>query len=197
MTEERLSRAAAVLPALGLVLSLVLSEPPAVLLLSLGAILLHETGHLCCFLLLGLPLPRVTALGAGMRLLPKLPLTPFEEGLVAVGGPLFNLLASLLFFSLGGAFGALAGSLHLLYGVFNLLPFAATDGERILRLFLEFFFPSKGKRIVFFLSRLFLALLFFFSLFLFYLTGYGLCGLFFSLFTYFSPKEGTKTFFEI
>ena len=123
-----------------------------------------------------------------MRLLPKLPLTPFEEGIIAFGGPFFNLIVSLLFFSLGSAFGALAGSLHFLYGAFNLLPFASTDGERITRLFLDFFLPVSGKRIVFFLSRSFLALLFFFSLFLFYLTGYGLSGIFFSVFAYFSPK---------
>ena len=162
MTDACLSRIAAVLPATGLVLSLVLSEPPAVLLLSLGAILFHEAGHLCAFLFLGLPLPRVAARGAGMRLLPRLPLTPFEEGVVAFGGPLFNLVAALLFFSLGSDFGALGGSLHLLYGVFNLLPFAATDGERIARLFLEFLFPLRGKKIILFLSRLLLTLLFFF-----------------------------------
>ena len=101
MTAQRLSRLAAALPASGLILSLLLSEPPAVLLLSFSAILLHEAGHLCGFLFLGLPLPRLTARGAGMRLLPRLPLTPFEEGWIAFGGPLFNLLAALLFFFLG------------------------------------------------------------------------------------------------
>ena len=188
MSEERLTRLTAALPALGLVLSLVLSEPPAVLLLSVSAILFHEMGHLCCFLLLGLPRPALAANGTGVRLLPKLPLTPFEEGVIALGGPVFNLLASLLFFSLGGGFGALAGSLHLLYGLFNLLPFAATDGERILRLFLGYFSPKAAKKTVLLLSRVLLTALFFFSLFLYYLTGYGLCGLFFSLFCYFSPE---------
>ncbi|MBO5653500.1 MAG: hypothetical protein J6S44_04740, partial [Clostridia bacterium] len=123
MRTEYLSRLASALPALGLVLSLFLSEPPAVLLLSLGAILFHETGHLFFFVLCGLPLPSLAASGAGMRLLPHQPLTPLSEGLIALGGPLFNLISAFFLLSFGGSFGALAGGIHLLYGLFNLIPF--------------------------------------------------------------------------
>lgn len=193
-----LSHTAALLPAVGLVLSLFLSEPLSVLLLSLGAILFHELGHLCFFALCGLPLPRLTARGAGIRLLPATPLLPLQEGLICFGGPLFNFLAAFFLFRVvGGGFGTTGGGLHLLYGLFNLLPFANTDGERLLRLFLLFLFPKEGKRVCRFLSLALLVFLFFFCLFLYYLTGYGLCGLFFALFCYFSPEKETKTFFEI
>lgn len=187
----------ALLPAMTLTLFLLLSEPLAILLLSMSAILFHELGHLFFFALCGLPLPRLGARGAGLRLLPREPLLPCHELLVCLGGPLFNILGAWFLFRLGSSFGVMGGGLHLLYGLFNLLPLASTDGERLLRLFLTFFFPARGKSVCQALACVLLILLFFFSLFLYYLTGYGLSVLFFSLFCYFSPKEDRKTFFEI
>ena len=186
------------LPLAALCLYLFLSEPLAAVLLSFSAVLFHELGHLCCFVLTRTPLPRLAPAGAGIRLVPSLPLLPGTEALICLGGPLFNFLAAFFSFRLvRSGFGTLLGSLHLLYGVFNLLPFADTDGERLLRLLLLGLFGNKGKTAAAILSRAALIFFFFLCLFLYYLTGYGLCGIFFTLFFLFSSQSSRGTFFEI
>ncbi len=186
------------LPICSLFLFLILSEPISVLLLSLGAVLFHELGHLCFFVLSHTPLPHLAADGMGLRLVPSLPLLPRTEALICLGGPLFNFLAAFFSFRLiGGDFAMLLGSLHILYGFFNLIPFADTDGEKLLRILLLCFLGEKGEKVASFLACAFLAFFFFLSLFLYYLTGFGLCGLFFVLFRLFSLQNTVETFCEI
>lgn len=174
-----------VLPPVILLLALSLSEPPAFLLMAFCALLFHELGHIACFLLLTGRLPKLSGDRFGIRLTGEEPLSPTKEALTALGGPLCNFLLGFLLFRLGGDFGVSFGSIHLLYACFNLLPIADLDGGRLLGDMLCLFFSlEQREKIRVFFTALFTALFFFLSLFLFYFTGMGLCGVFFSVFSF-------------
>ena len=177
------SRFAETLPALTLLLYLLASEPPAVCLLFFSALTTHEWGHLAAFRLVRAGTPHFSFEGVGVRLFPQAPLLPREEALVAIAGPFFNLAFAALALRFGrGEFFFLAAIIHLLFGLSNLLPFGSCDGERLLRLLLLPLFPRHACFVVSFLGIVCLALFFYFSLFVYYLTGDGLCGVLFSLF---------------
>lgn len=177
------------LPALTLLLYLLISEAPAVWLLFLAALALHEWGHLCAFRLVRASIPAFRFAGVGTRLSPTLPLLPKEEAVIAIAGPLFNLIFAFGALRFGrGDFFLLAAVTHFLFAAGNLLPFGATDGERLLRLLLERLFPTRATGLLFLISTFTLALFFYFSLYLYYLTGNGLSGIFFALFFIFLPS---------
>ena len=184
------------LPALVLLAYLVMTEPPAVLLLFLGALATHEWGHLVAFRLVGAQDPAFSIAGVGARLSPSLPLLPKDELWVALAGPLSNILFALLALRFGrGDFFLLLAAVHLLFGVCNLLPFGLTDGERVMRLLLARSFPRFSERLTRVIGAIFLAFLFYFSLFLYYLTGNGLAGIFFSLFFLLGHKNSFSDVF--
>ena len=180
-----LRKALALLPLFSLSLSLYLSEPISVICMMIGAVLFHELGHLIAFSLATQSLPTLCLERFGIRLLPHVPLLPREEILVCLGGPLINILLGIVFCRYGDAFGVLFGGMHFLFAFFNLLPFETSDGGRILRILLLLHFSSrKTDGIMLFLSVFFLSFLFCLSLYTFYLTGNGLCGVFFSAFSF-------------
>lgn len=184
------------IPALTLIAYLCLSEPPAVLLLFVSALAFHEWGHLCGFLLLGIGRPALRVEGVGMRLSPARPLLPREAFLIALAGPLCNILFACLALRVGkGPFFLLFASLHLLFGLGNLLPFGGCDGERCLSIFLHRFFPRHAEALLAFSSFFFLSLFFFLCLFLYYLTGNGLCGVFFSIFFLWEGQKSQNNIF--
>lgn len=190
LREATLRKVGAALPALSLLAYLFLSESPAVLLLFFGALVWHEWGHLCAFLLLGHPAPALSLSGAGMRLSSPLPLLPREELWIAVAGPLFNLLAAIGALRFGsGSFALSFAAVHLLFALGNLLPFGKSDGERLLSLFLFRLCPRRAGALLGFFRAFFLSVLFFCSLFLYYLKGAGLCGVIFSLFFLLEDKK--------
>lgn len=173
------------LPLFSLFLSLLLSEPPAMLMIALSAILLHECGHVLVLLLLTRAVPTLKAEKFGLRLFPSRPLLFFEELLAAMGGPVLNLLLGFFFCRQGTDFFFSMGAMHFLFAFFNLLPFENSDGERVFRLlFLRFLSQKKAEAASAFLSGASLSLLFFLSLFTFYFTGEGLSGVFFSIFSF-------------
>ena len=179
----RISAFVEAIPALTLLIYLFASEPPCVWLLFFGALARHEWGHVTAFRLVRGGAPSLRLCGVGARLSPTAPLLPGEEAVVVFFGPLFNLLFALLMLRFGeGGFFLLAAVTHLLFAVGNLLPFGNSDGERLLRLLLFRLFPSLAEGLLSLISTLSLALFFYFSLVLYYLTGNGLPGVLFSLF---------------
>lgn len=105
------------------------------LALCLTAALLHEWGHLLMCLTLRVPVYRLrlTLLGAELRLHSRSE-SGLEEVLIALAGPLVNLLTAGVVLSLphpSERLLLLAGA-SLLLGLFNLLPVAPLDGSRIL-----------------------------------------------------------------
>ena len=185
-----LPRITASLPALLLLFYLLLSEPFSILLLFLGALIFHEWGHMVALRLLGTGRPALTPDGVGIRLIPARPLLAHEELIVALAGPLCNILFALFAIRLGNdPFFLLLATVHLLFGLGNLLPFGGCDGERCLFLLAAKLAPRRAEVITAVFSELCLCFFFFFALFLYYLTGNGLCGVFFSLFLLFEEQK--------
>ncbi len=173
------------MPAAVLLLSLLLSEPPAFLLMAVGVVIFHELGHAVCLLICTGKLPVFCADGFGFRLFSKEPLSPHKEAFAALAGPLCNFICGILLFRMGGGWCLACGSIHMLYAFFNLLPITDLDGGRLLRFALSPFLPL-GIRdgVCLFFSVSFLTLFYFFSLFAFYYAGIGLCGVFFAFFSF-------------
>jgi Zn-dependent protease len=122
-----------------------LHEPPLVLALLFGCVLLHELGHSLVALAFGIRVIDITLwpLG-GMARMSQIPESTRIEGLIAIAGPAVNFLLALLGFGAwmlwGGPqredlFGGFI-AVNLLMGLFNLLPAFPMDGGRLLRAFL-------------------------------------------------------------
>ena len=118
-------------------LVLIPSELPLALP-TVAALAIHELGHVLAFSLCKEPAPRLSLAPAGLRLASARPLSHRAEGLIALGGPLANLLLATLFFLLaikcGGAheYLSVCAILQLSAGLWNLLPIGDLDGARIL-----------------------------------------------------------------
>lgn len=113
---------------------LLLFAGPLELLMLASAILLHEGGHLFAFSLLGEPPPGLSAVALGLTLDPRRPLPYRREAVIALCGPLFNLLAALpllLVHDLPPPLRAL-GAIHLFSALSNLVPLKGTDGDLLL-----------------------------------------------------------------
>ncbi len=106
------------------------------------AVLLHEGGHLVCMAAASAR-PRAIRLQAGTIRIEKSGrlLTRREELRIAAGGPLTNLFCAgsgyILYGCTGTPAAALFFAVHLLYGLFNLLPLLGLDGGTICYLFLS------------------------------------------------------------
>lgn len=173
------------LPSAALLFSLCLSEPPAFLLLALGAVLLHEAGHLFFFLLFTHAPPSLSPSSFGVRMYAARPLLPHEETLITLAGPLVNLSVGFLACRAGGEFLFSLGAMHFLFAFFNLLPMGGTDGERLLRLLLSRLFGREaGDTGTAVLEAVFSSFFFFLSIYVFYLSGLGLSGVFFAVFSF-------------
>ena len=176
---------AALIPLFAILLSLVLSEPPSMLFMAAGAIILHEFGHVLVLFIITKEIPVLHLEGFGLRLMPARPLLPLEELAAALGGPLFNTLLGILFCRLGEEFFFSMGAMQFLFAFFNLLPYENSDGGRILHLLFLRLFPQKTARgVSVFISGAVLSFFYFLSLYVFYFTGNGLCGVFFAVFSF-------------
>ena len=104
-----------------------------VLMLTVAAI--HEGGHIIAAMVIGvgdMSMPR--AVLTGLRLKPGRLLSYREEAVVALGGPLINLVlfVVLLPFCRYGEYVASFAVINLLTAVSNLIPIRSFDGHRIL-----------------------------------------------------------------
>lgn len=150
-----------------------LSEPLGYALFLLSAILLHETGHIFAFLVLGEPLPILGGRGLGLLLTPKRQLLSYgREIFVCAAGPFFNLLAAaslLPALQSGGAREAhfCFFAFHIFTAFFNLLPIRGFDGGRILYAALALHFsPSFALRASDAFSLIFVLLFYFLGIYL-------------------------------
>lgn len=126
-------------PALAGLCLLLLADGAGFVRLSLLASLVHESGHILAYLLfLGqLPPLRLTLSGIGLRA-DGLPLSRWRETLLLAAGPAANFVCcGVLALLIGlraswGRYFFLAANLCV--GFYNLLPFGALDGARLLAL---------------------------------------------------------------
>ena len=94
----------------------------------LAAALLHELGHLIMMYVLRQPPRSIDCVSFGIRIVKQSSAISYgKEAAIYAAGPLVNLLAAALFAARGGAISTLA-QVHLLLGLFQLLPIGALDG---------------------------------------------------------------------
>lgn len=131
MWSERI-RVAPSVPALLAVLLLLF--PPVLLLAFLSAALLHELGHYTALRLMkgSVKVLTITPLGAEMTVEGQLSYP--KELLLAAAGPMVNLLLAVGLSHLGSRWELcyLFGGVHLVLGIFNLLPILPLDGGMLL-----------------------------------------------------------------
>ena len=98
------------------------------------AALSHEIGHLLAMTVLGEQPQKIVSGSFGIRIekRPGTRLSYHKEILIYAAGPAVNLLAAGLF-----AGHPAVCRVHLLLGIFNLLPVGVLDGGQILRCFLQ------------------------------------------------------------
>ena len=98
--------------------------------------LFHELGHLLIMYLCGIPLSGVRFVGFGFQIRQKSVLSYRQNLLVALGGPVFNILFGgiliLLSYWLKAQVIAMLILSNFLYAVLNLLPIPPLDGHKIL-----------------------------------------------------------------
>jgi len=113
-------------------------------------VLLHEFGHIFTARAFGVPTPYVTLLPiGGVAQLERIPEEPGQEFLIAIAGPLVNVVITILLVFAGGATlqtNAAAGldnmhiplidrlaAVNLFLALFNMIPAFPMDGGRVLR----------------------------------------------------------------
>ena len=168
---------------------------PRIAIAVLLSIFLHESGHALVFALLGKKVRGIEMRGFGAQMLYRGTLSYREELLIALGGPLINILTGaicLFLFSGGGEFVVIFASVNFFYGLSNLLPFPSYDGEKILYIVFTLAFGyTRGEKILSLLSFATRCALLFLSLYLiFYFDiAYGIFGcVFLSLLPEFTKK---------
>ncbi|NLA76998.1 MAG: hypothetical protein GX851_04085 [Clostridiales bacterium] len=140
-----------------LTLMLVYSGDSGVLVAVICA-MLHETGHIVCLYALSGCAASIELGVFGMRLVRReeTKLSYAGEVLCALGGPVVNILLSVLFSVLyvsGMQSFARAAKINLALGLFNLMPVGELDGGRALTAFLcTRFSPVTAERIMLFVS---------------------------------------------
>jgi len=113
-------------------------------------VLLHEFGHIFTARAFGVPTPYVTLLPiGGVAQLERIPEEPWEEFLIAIAGPMVNVVITAVLVFIGGAslqgYAATAidnvqismidrlAAVNLFLAAFNLIPAFPMDGGRVFR----------------------------------------------------------------
>lgn len=166
------------LPMLFWILIMLAFDSPLVTVSTLLAALIHECGHVAVSGIIQkgrFSLPH--AVLTGLRLSPTRLLSYREELLLALGGPLINILVFILLlpsFRYGSDYLSLFALLNLLTALTNLIPISGYDGYRIIR---SAVCPRLGdekcEKIMSILSILFSEAAVFFSLFIIMKIGEG------------------------
>ncbi|MGE5535208.1 MAG: site-2 protease family protein, partial [Acidobacteriota bacterium] len=121
----------------------------AYILLLFLCVLLHEFGHIFTARAFGVPTPYVTLLPiGGVAQLERIPEEPWQEFLIAIAGPMVNVVIAVLLLSVGGGTLESAATgldrinvplvdrlavVNIFLVLFNLIPAFPMDGGRVLR----------------------------------------------------------------
>lgn len=123
-----------------------------------GCVLLHEFGHALAASEFGIKTPDITLLPiGGVARLSRLPDKPWQELVVAIAGPVVNVvIAAVLIFVIHGTTGILQierlenpriellgklASINVMLVLFNMIPAFPMDGGRVLRSLLAMVMP--------------------------------------------------------
>ncbi|MBQ8227580.1 MAG: hypothetical protein IJZ88_01060 [Clostridia bacterium] len=145
--------------------------------LGLICCILHEVGHLLCMRVVGCEVRGISFGLYGMRIdcAPSMTLSPKKEAVVALGGPLVNIILIVVGVVIKKQMLVAANSA---LAVFNLLPIESTDGYNILSNLLDTRFESeKIKAALRVVSAAFLFLVYCFGFLLLFKSGYNFSAL--------------------
>ncbi len=113
-------------------LALLLLSGRELLAQTFAVCLLHELGHAAAMVLTGAGLREIRLYAAGVQLRTSAALlSPGQELWILLSGPAMNFLSAGILSLTGGA--PQLAALHLLMGLFNLLPYRILDGGSALR----------------------------------------------------------------
>ena len=148
-------------------------------LIILACILIHELGHIILIKLHKYKILDVEITPCGINIIIN-GLAPYKTDiLIALGGPVFNIIAAgLIFLLIQGAGNSsiltFAFLTNIIYAALNLFPVASLDGGRVLACILKIYFPETIARNIFaVISAVFLIILSICALFILMLTGYN------------------------
>src|SRR6266566_1593495 len=127
--------------------SVAATEGPLFILALFGCVLLHEFGHALAARAFGIHTPDITLLPiGGVARLERMPEKPVQELVIALAGPMVNVVIAFGLFVAGGSQAFLNPSnvegggliaqlltINILLLLFNLLPAFPMDGGRVLR----------------------------------------------------------------
>ena len=159
-------------------------EEPYMAVLSIGAAIIHELGHISCILLRA-DMPNLRSVLSGFRISSKRPITYEQELLTYLSGPLANLIVFVFLSFLARALGLWVWDfaiINLATAISNLLPIEGYDGYGMLSAIVQKW--DKGFTGQALLKRLSSALTFLFCILSLYLIdrmggGYWIFGVFF------------------
>lgn len=141
------------LPSLLLIAGFILLSPTSATLALMGAVCVHEMGHLLAILLTGGKVDGIRITPFGLMIARRERICSAETDLlVLLAGPFANLIFGLLFFGHPLPGIAAFASDNLSFALMNLLPVRPLDGGRALEIALSFRHPAAAGRIVKFLS---------------------------------------------
>lgn len=167
-----------ILPAIIFCIMLIF-QPAGVVFSSLGAAVLHESGHMLAALLLGIPLRSldIGMFGASLKVRGTLISYP-KEFLLCAAGPAMNILSAAavcIFSEFRGYYsecGEWFASVSLMLGILNLMPAEGFDGGRMLAVVISSLFgPRASAKILSFTTFSSILLLWMLSVYL--LIRYG------------------------
>ena len=134
-----------------LVTFFLLTDQTGVSAFALLSCFIHELGHLVMFFAVGYTPKALVFELTGIRLIkPEQALTPWRDVLVQLAGSATNLL---VFFLLSGTLNAVSiwsifATIHLLLGIFNLLPLKSLDGGKLLSLLCLRFLGERATEVI-------------------------------------------------
>ncbi len=131
---------------------LALIDKQGIMWLSFTAVLLHELGHIVAMLALGVKIRLIRLACCGVIIAADSRSSYIKSAIIALSGPLVNLVLYLLFPR--SAFG----NVMLLTGAFNLITVTGTDGGAVLKIICIQLFGLKVSEIVLFVISLLLSL---------------------------------------
>ena len=168
------------------------AAPRAYAFAVISSVLLHEMGHATAALLLGRQIREIKLVPAGISIGLASPASYREEFLIAAAGPLMSLLYAAASLLMPPSLGATVRTVTLLLACLNLLPILTLDGGRMNFAWLSSLFGEDiARRALTATTSLCLAVLWVFSLYIFFYSGVNFTLLLFCayLFSYLIVKK--------
>ena len=136
-----------------LIAFLLIVDSSGLMSISLLTVVLHEFGHLICMKRLNCSPKALNLSIFGIFIVsPSVYSNNKEKALVAISGPIVNLITCVLFLIIYSIFKIeillIVSAVNLLYALFNLLPIVGLDGGTVMQsTLIKIFGVEKGKKI--------------------------------------------------